>query len=88
MTIPSFLTDLVRRFLSKTPTFFKYIQLLGLLATAVVKAPDLLHGMGVNISTITDPWKTIIAVAGLISAFISQLAVSDQARLKYAINTK
>lgn len=88
MTAVQFIADLIRRLFAKTPWFFKVVQVIGLLATVIVKAPDLLSSFGLHIAIAQDPYKTIIAAAGVVTAVVAQLTVADDSKLKGTINTK
>lgn len=70
--IVPFLTDLIKRFFKPTPTFFRIVQVIGLIAAAVMKAPDLL---GHPIESLSSAWKFAIEVAGITVAVVAQLPV-------------
>lgn len=88
MTPTQLLADLIRRLFAKTPQAFRYIQIVGLLATTLTKLPDFLVSLGIQVPVAQDPYKTIIMVAGIAMSVTSQLAVSDDSKLKSSINTK
>lgn len=84
MTVPSFLTDIIRRLLAKTPLFFRIWQAIGLLATIIVKLPDYIP----SVPAAVEPYKTIIEVAGIVITIGAQLTVADTSIRKASINTK
>lgn len=88
MTIPQFIIDFVRRLFAKTPKFYQYIQTASLIVAFVVKLPDFLNQVGWTVPVTQEPYKTILLVASISAAFLSQLAVSDDSKLKDSINTK
>lgn len=88
MTLEQFIVDLIRRICAKTPAFYRVIQMIGLVATFIMKLPDILSSMGEAIPSAQEPYKTTITVAGITVALVSQLAVSDDSKLKGSINTK
>lgn len=88
MTVPQFFIDIWRRLCAKTPVFFKIWQVIGIISTLIVKAPDFLNSVGLNLPVTIEPYKTIITTAGIVIAFMSQFAVSTNSKLRGAIQTK
>lgn len=88
MNPTQFIADLIRRLFARTPQFFKVIQIIGLLATVVVKLPEFLLQFGIHLSITEHPYDTIVATCGFTLAIVSQLTVSDQSKLKDSINRK
>lgn len=88
MTLPQFFIDFVRRLFAKTPKFYQYIQTAALVVAFIVKLPDFLNQVGWTVPVTQEPYKDILLIASGIAAFLSQLAVSDDSKLKDSINTK
>lgn len=88
MTLNQFIVDFVRRLFAKTPKFYQYVQAASLVVAFIVKLPDLLNQIGWKMPTTEEPYKTILMTAGIAAAVLSQLAVSDDSKLKQSINTK
>lgn len=88
MKLSAFLIDLVKRLFSKTPKFFVYCRYLGILLAGVMKLPDWLNSIGVQVPVTIEPYKTILVAVGLVAAFMSQLAIADDSRIKPTLNIK
>jgi len=71
-----YLAELVSRLFSKTPVFFKVIQVLSIVATVVTGLPAILESVGITLpSALTALESKVVAIAGLVSLFISSLPV-------------
>ena len=75
--ILSFLTELVVRFRSKSPLFFKIIQWVSVAVTLVTGVPEFLEYLGV---TNLPEWATVLqskvaSIAALVAVFLSGLPV-------------
>lgn len=88
MTVNQFIIDLIRRFASKTPKFYQYVQTISLIVAFIAKIPDFANQIGWHVPVTQEPYKTIMITVGVVGAFLSQLAVSDDSKLKPTINTK
>lgn len=88
MTANDFFLDLIRRFFAKTPKFHQYVQTVSLVLAGLLKLPDFLNSIGEHIPTAQEPYKTALLAITLTAAFVSQLAVADDSKLKMRINTK
>lgn len=76
-SVIAFFAELVGRLFSKTPAFFKVIQVISTIVSIVTGLPVLLQSVGI---TLPEPFAAlenkVIAIAGLVSLFISSLPVS------------
>jgi hypothetical protein len=75
--VAKFLADLLKRFIKPTPKFFRITRLIGIIALAAGKLPDYARDLGINLDPVSDPWKTVLIVSGIVVAFVSQLTVPD-----------
>ena len=77
--ILAFLSEIVGRLGSKSPKFFKIIQIIAAIATLVPGIPAFLDYLGITLPDflIAIENKTI-AIAGLVATFISGLAVDTK----------
>lgn len=76
-----FILDLVKRFLAKTPKFFKIIRIISIVLAVVTGLPELLQSAGVELSeTIKAISSKVVSIASLIAAFIAQLTVTEEAK--------
>lgn len=75
--IVKYVAELISRLFSKTPAFFKVIQVVSVLVTIVTGLPTILESVGI---TLPAPFSSleskVVAIAGLVSLFISSLPVS------------
>lgn len=89
MQVTDFLVDLVRRFLAKTPKFFKWVQVISLVAALVTGLPGFLETVGIALpEKLAVLQNKVVAIAALVSAFVAQLAVSDSSATKKDLNFK
>lgn len=72
-----FFAELVSRLFSKTPAFFKVIQVVSVIVTIVTGLPSLLESFGITLPTaFTTLESKAVAIAGVVSLFISSLPVA------------
>jgi len=88
MKLSDFLIDFIKRLFAKTPKFFVYLRAIGVILAAAVKLPDWLGQIGIHVPVTEDPYKTIVAISGIALAFVSQLTVADDSRIKPTLNIK
>lgn len=78
MNSNNFWIQLIKRFFSSNPKFFKYIQYVSLAISAITGLPELLGYLGIPLTGI---WLTFankaIALSGIIAAVIAQLPNPD-----------
>lgn len=76
-TVVAFFAELVGRLFSKTPTFFKVIQIVSTLVAIVTGLPSIITGLGIALpASVTGLENTVLSVAGLVGLFISSLPVT------------
>jgi hypothetical protein len=74
-----FFLDLVNRFLTNNPKFFKVIQVISVVIAAVTGLPLFIEQIGVVLpETITVLSNKIIAIASVVAALIAQLPNKDK----------
>lgn len=76
-SIISFFAELIGRLFSKTPAFFKVIQVISVIVAIVTGLPAMLAGIPglVLPAFIVALESKVISIAGLVSLFISSLPV-------------
>ena len=81
-----FLVELLLRFGSKTPWFFKVVQIISGIISVILVGPDVFDfviGLGIKLP---ESWGEFISkavgVAAAISVFISQLTVTSEEKEK------
>lgn len=76
-TVISFFAELVGRLFSKTPAFFKVIQIVSTLVAVVTGLPTIITALGIPLpASIEGLENKVIAICGLVSLFISSLPVT------------
>lgn len=76
-TVIAFFAELVGRLFSKTPAFFKVIQVISTLLSIVTGLPTVLTSLGIPLpASITGLENTVLSIAGLVGLFISSLPVT------------
>ncbi len=86
----NFLTELIKRFLSDTPWFFKIVRVLSFVVAIVTGIPEVIESVCQSMEvciTLPDAWSAIsskvISIAAVVSSFIAQLTVTtDQKKAK------
>lgn len=72
-----FLAELVNRLFSKTPTFFKVIQIVSGLTVLIAGLPGFLESLGIPLpAALTLLESKIVAISGIVSFFIASLPVT------------
>lgn len=72
-----FFAELVSRLFSKTPAFFKVIQVISTIVVVVTGLPGLLESIGITLPpALTALESKVVAIAGVVSLFISSLPVT------------
>jgi hypothetical protein len=76
-----FFAELSLRFFSKTPWFFKVVQLLSIAVALILGLPQLLADAGVTLPPhIEEITSEVVFYAGIIAAFIAQLTVTTEVK--------
>lgn len=76
-TVIAFFAELVGRLFSKTPAFFKVIQVVSTIVAIVTGLPSIITSLGITLpSSITGLENTVVSIAGLVALFISSLPVA------------
>jgi hypothetical protein len=77
-----FLVELVKRFLSNTPSFFKVVKVLAIITALVAGIPTLLESSGVILPNVIAALASkIVSISALVAAFIAQLTTTDKSIL-------
>ena len=80
-TLIKFAGELTLRFFSKTPLFFKIVQIASVVVALILGLPDFLAESGVELpeawTAITDK---VILYVGFVGAFIAQLTVTPETK--------
>jgi hypothetical protein len=78
-----FFADILARFISPTPQFFKIMQIIVTGITVIIGLPAFLENSGLDIP---EAWEaissTIVFYGGLLILFISQLTVTTKSKSK------
>ena len=82
-----FIKDFIKRLFAKSPKFFVYLQWAGIIGSIIVALPEFLKQFDVHIDILSEPWKTIVAVASVTTFIVSKLTVSDDSTKKEDIKT-
>jgi hypothetical protein len=81
-----FFADILARFISPTPKFFKIMQIIVTVITVLIGLPAFLEDTGV---AIPEAWEaissSIVFYGGLIILFISQLTVTAESKPKLSL---
>ncbi len=73
-----FLIELIKRFLSKTPKFFKVVKAISVIVALITGIPALLEQANIVLpDSLNAIASKVVSIAALISAFISQLTTTD-----------
>lgn len=89
MQVTDFLVDLVKRFLAKSPKFFKWIQVISLVTALVTGLPDLLETVGIVLpEKFAILQNKAVAIAALVATFIAQLTVKEGESVKTELKFK
>lgn len=76
-TVVAFFAELVGRLFSKTPAFFKVIQVVSTIVAVITGLPTILTSLNISLpASITGLENNVIAICGLVSLFISSLPVT------------
>lgn len=76
-TVVAFFAELVGRLFSKTPAFFKVIQIVSTVVAVITGLPTVITSLGITLpASIVGLENNVIAICGLVSLFISSLPVS------------
>lgn len=76
-----FLVQLVKRFLAKTPKFFKILQVLSIVLAIVTGLPSLLESAGIVLpAALSVLASKVISIASIVAAFITQLTATETAK--------
>jgi len=87
-SVIKFLAELVARLFSKTPVFFKVIQVISVIVTVVTGLPGLLESVNITLPPALSVLQSkIAAIAGLVSLFISSLPVTTAVSTSGAART-
>lgn len=79
-TVVAFFAELVGRLFSKTPAFFKVIQVVSTIVAVITGLPTILTSLSITLpSSITGLENNVVAICGLVSLFISSLPVATVA---------
>jgi hypothetical protein len=81
-SIPNWLIELIKRFFTKKPAFFKVLQIISGIATVLVGLPVWLESMGVSLP---EAWQAIATeTVGWISLVITVIAqlTTDTSKVK------
>lgn len=83
MNKQNFWIDLVSRFFSDNPKFFKYIQYVSIVVAAITGLPELIGYFGI---TLSGKWLVFenktLAIAAIVAAFIAKLPNKDVNAIK------
>lgn len=81
-----FISQLIIRLFSKTPWFFKVVQILSGVVAAILLFPEWYHAYQEGGFTLPDKWEdfmqTIIGYALIAQAFLAQLTVPTDVKKK------
>jgi hypothetical protein len=81
-----FFADILARFISPTPKFFKMMQIIVTVITVLIGLPAFLEDRGVDVP---EAWETIsnniVFYGGLLIIFISQLTVTAESKPKLSL---
>lgn len=73
-----FLVQLVKRFLSSTPKFFKVVKVLAIVTALIAGVPALLQNSGIVLpEAIQAIASKVVSISALVAAFIAQLTTTD-----------
>ncbi|MEO6304486.1 MAG: hypothetical protein ABIP51_15090 [Bacteroidia bacterium] len=76
--LTNFIVEMVHRFFSPTPKFFKTLRTISLILATIASIPSLLSVFNITldlgVSTIVEK---IVAIAAFVAAIVSQLAKED-----------
>lgn len=77
----TFIVELLVRLFSKTPWFFKVVQIIGAVALLISGIPQLLAQSGIDIP---DAWtgtvSQIVSIAGFITIIVAQLTTTSEVK--------
>lgn len=76
-SVITFFAELVGRLFSKTPAFFKVIQIVSAVVAIVTGLPGLLESAHITLpAAFTSLENSVVSIGGLVALFISSLPVS------------
>jgi len=76
MLITDFFKDVYTRFSSKSPLFFRIIQVISGIATLITGLPAIFEQVGIKFDTFPSPYRNTVMVASIVGLVISQLTMS------------
>lgn len=76
-SVVTFFAELVGRLFSKSPAFFKVIQIVSVIVAVVTGLPQILTAANIVLpAAFTSLESTVVSIASLVALFISSLPVS------------
>jgi len=81
MNLITFVSEIILRFFGKTPSFFKWVQLIAVITALLTGLPAFLEQSGVVLPAYIQAIASkIVSVAAVVAAIIAQLTVTSEVK--------